>query len=140
MAAVLHNKSRVPEHAIREPEPLCTHLLWLAPLVTVNVMLLWTAAQHKQALLSRALLGVGQAMLQAGLIIAGWDAHDGGSVYGVPLGGTLVKVPFTIGADAPLLPCATASLWSRGCTSRSSVSACAMACVANGLSCFCGAP
>lgn len=65
-------------------------------------------------------------MLQAGLIVAGWDAHDGGSVYGVPLGGTLVKVPFTIGADAPLLPNAIASLWSRGCTFRSSVSACAM--------------
>ena len=49
------------------------------------------------------LLGVGQAMLQAGLIVAGWDARDGGSVFGVPLGGTLVKVPFTIGA-APCLP------------------------------------
>ncbi len=40
----------------------------------------------------------GQAMLQAGLIVAGWDAREGGAVYGVPLGGTLVRVPFTIGA------------------------------------------
>jgi len=38
-------------------------------------------------------------MLQAGLIIAGWDAHDGGSVYAIPLGGTLLKVPYTIGGS-----------------------------------------
>lgn len=31
-------------------------------------------------------------MLQAGLIIAGWDQHKGGSVYAIPLGGTLLKV------------------------------------------------
>jgi 20S proteasome subunit beta 1 len=37
--------------------------------------------------------------LQAGLIVAGWDRHDGGSVYAIPLGGTLVKVPFTIGGS-----------------------------------------
>ena len=38
-----------------------------------------------------------QEMLQAGLIVAGWDSTDGGSVYAVPLGGTLVKCPFAIG-------------------------------------------
>lgn len=38
-----------------------------------------------------------QNMLQAGLIVAGWDKHEGGSVYAVPLGGTLVKTPFSIG-------------------------------------------
>ena len=38
-------------------------------------------------------------MLQAGLIVAGWDRHEGGSVYAIPLGGTLVKVPFTIGGS-----------------------------------------
>eukprot|EP00775_Hariotina_reticulata_P008716 gene8716-8897_t len=38
-------------------------------------------------------------MLQAGLIIAGWDAHAGGSVYAIPLGGTLLKVPYTIGGS-----------------------------------------
>lgn len=37
--------------------------------------------------------------LQAGLIVAGWDRHEGGSVYAIPLGGTLVKVPFTIGGS-----------------------------------------
>ena len=38
-------------------------------------------------------------MLQAGLIVAGWDRHNGGTVYAIPLGGTLVKVPFTIGGS-----------------------------------------
>ena len=36
-------------------------------------------------------------MMQAGLIVAGWDKHEGGAVYAIPLGGTLIKVPFTIG-------------------------------------------
>ena len=55
----------------------------------------------------KPLVVAGQAMLQAGLIVAGWDARDGGSVFGVPLGGTLVKVPFTLGAGAgrPACPC-----------------------------------
>lgn len=38
-----------------------------------------------------------QNMLQAGMIIAGWDATEGGAVYALPLGGTLLKVPFSIG-------------------------------------------
>jgi 20S proteasome subunit beta 1 len=37
--------------------------------------------------------------LQAGLIVAGWDKREGGAVYAIPLGGTLVKVPFTIGGS-----------------------------------------
>lgn len=37
--------------------------------------------------------------LQAGLIVAGWDADQGGSVYAIPLGGTLIKVPFSIGGS-----------------------------------------
>ncbi|GBG00058.1 proteasome subunit beta type-6 [Raphidocelis subcapitata] len=36
--------------------------------------------------------------LQAGLIVAGFDA-DGGSVYAIPLGGTLLRVPFAIGGS-----------------------------------------
>ena len=56
----------------------------------------------EEGLTNGCLLGGGQAMLQAGLIVAGWDARDGGSVFGVPLGGTLVKLPFTLGA-APSL-------------------------------------
>jgi 20S proteasome subunit beta 1 len=38
-------------------------------------------------------------MLQAGLIIAGYDAGAGGSVYAIPLGGTLLRVPFAIGGS-----------------------------------------
>jgi 20S proteasome subunit beta 1 len=38
-------------------------------------------------------------MLQAGLIVAGWDRREGGSVYAIPLGGTLVRVPFAIGGS-----------------------------------------
>ncbi|CAG9464682.1 unnamed protein product [Pedinophyceae sp. YPF-701] len=38
-------------------------------------------------------------MLQAGMIVAGWDSVRGGQVYGVPLGGTLLRVPYTIGGS-----------------------------------------
>lgn len=41
-------------------------------------------------------------MLQAGLIVAGWDSKEGGSVYAIPLGGTLVKCPFAIGKESPV--------------------------------------
>jgi 20S proteasome subunit beta 1 len=37
-------------------------------------------------------------MLQAGLIIAGHDS-SGGSVWAIPLGGTLLKVPYAIGGS-----------------------------------------
>ena len=40
-----------------------------------------------------------KANLQAGLIVAGWDAVEGGVVYGVPLGGTVVRLPFAIGGS-----------------------------------------
>lgn len=42
-------------------------------------------------------VGAVQNMLQAGMIIAGWDPTEGGAVYALPLGGTLLKVPFSIG-------------------------------------------
>ena len=48
--------------------------------------------------------GLLQNMLQAGLIVAGWDKREGGSVYALPLGGTLIKVPFSIGAAWQQLP------------------------------------
>lgn len=32
--------------------------------------------------------------LMAGVNVGGWDAVDGGSVYNIPLGGSLVKMPF----------------------------------------------
>lgn len=39
--------------------------------------------------------------LQAGIIVAGWDKYHGGSVYNIPLGGSLHKQPFAIGGIAP---------------------------------------
>ncbi|CAA7407434.1 unnamed protein product [Spirodela intermedia] len=38
-------------------------------------------------------------MLQAGLIVGGWDKYDGGQIYSVPLGGTILKQPFAIGGS-----------------------------------------
>lgn len=35
----------------------------------------------------------------AGVIVAGWDPVEGGSVYNVPLGGTCIKMPFAIGGS-----------------------------------------
>ena len=40
-----------------------------------------------------------KSMLQAGMIVAGWSATEGGVVYGVPLGGTLLQLPFTLGGS-----------------------------------------
>ncbi|XP_062006019.1 proteasome subunit beta type-6-like [Rosa rugosa] len=38
-------------------------------------------------------------MLQTGLIVGGWDKYEGGKIYGVPLGGTVIKAPFAIGGS-----------------------------------------
>ena len=38
-------------------------------------------------------------MLQAGMIVAGWDAKHGGQVYAIPLGGTLLQVPLAMGGS-----------------------------------------
>lgn len=35
--------------------------------------------------------------LSAGMIIGGWDAKEGAQVYGIPLGGSLTRTPFTAG-------------------------------------------
>lgn len=37
--------------------------------------------------------------LMAGIIIGGWDAINGPSVYAIPLGGSLHKKPFAIGGS-----------------------------------------
>ena len=37
--------------------------------------------------------------LTAGIIVAGWDKRLGGQVYSVPIGGMLVRQPFTIGGS-----------------------------------------
>ncbi|KAH0989765.1 hypothetical protein GBA52_001248 [Prunus armeniaca] len=38
-------------------------------------------------------------MLETGLIVGGWDKYEGGKIYGIPLGGTLLELPFTIGGS-----------------------------------------
>jgi 20S proteasome subunit beta 1 len=40
--------------------------------------------------------------LSAGVIVAGWDPVDGGSVYNIPAGGMCLKVPFSIGGSGSL--------------------------------------
>jgi len=37
--------------------------------------------------------------LLAGMIIAGWDKHEGGQVYCIPLGGVRVRQPWAIGGS-----------------------------------------
>ncbi|GAB2286401.1 proteasome chaperone 1 [Dionaea muscipula] len=37
--------------------------------------------------------------LQAGLIVGGWDRYNGGKIYGIPLGGTIIEQPFAIGGS-----------------------------------------
>ncbi|KAJ3679255.1 hypothetical protein LUZ60_017266 [Juncus effusus] len=38
-------------------------------------------------------------MLQAGMIIGGWDKYEGGQIFSVPLGGTIIPQPFAIGGS-----------------------------------------
>lgn len=40
--------------------------------------------------------------LTAGLIVAGWDEKRGGQVYSIPLGGTLLRQPCTIGGSGSM--------------------------------------
>ncbi|KAH9760007.1 proteasome subunit beta type-6 [Citrus sinensis] len=37
--------------------------------------------------------------LQTGMIVGGWDKYEGGKIYGVPLGGTIIEQPFAIGGS-----------------------------------------
>ena len=37
--------------------------------------------------------------LMAGLICGGWDPYDGGQVYEIPLGGTIMKQKFALGGS-----------------------------------------
>ncbi|CAG8486785.1 18822_t:CDS:2, partial [Gigaspora rosea] len=37
--------------------------------------------------------------LLAGIICAGWDKHNGGTIYTIPLGGSIHRQPFTIGGS-----------------------------------------
>ncbi|KAJ9167564.1 hypothetical protein P3X46_019186 [Hevea brasiliensis] len=38
-------------------------------------------------------------MLETGLIVGGWDKYEGGKIYAIPLGGTIIKQPFAIGGS-----------------------------------------
>lgn len=38
-------------------------------------------------------------MLQTGMIVGGWDKYEGGKIYGIPLGGTVIEQPFSIGGS-----------------------------------------
>ncbi|XP_078161084.1 proteasome subunit beta type-6-like [Carex rostrata] len=40
-----------------------------------------------------------QNMLKAGVIVGGWDKYGGGPIYSVPLGGTILRQPFSIGGS-----------------------------------------
>ncbi|KAI9136214.1 nucleophile aminohydrolase [Paraphysoderma sedebokerense] len=51
------------------------------------------------ATLFRELCYQNKDALMAGIIVAGWDKHNGGSVYSVPLGGSLHKQSFAIGGS-----------------------------------------
>ncbi|KAK4354072.1 hypothetical protein RND71_026266 [Anisodus tanguticus] len=37
--------------------------------------------------------------LQTGMIVGGWDKYEGGKIYGIPLGGTVLEQPFAIGGS-----------------------------------------
>ncbi|KAF6153098.1 hypothetical protein GIB67_034820 [Kingdonia uniflora] len=36
---------------------------------------------------------------QTGMIVGGWDKYEGGKIYVVPLGGTIIEQPFAIGEE-----------------------------------------
>lgn len=40
--------------------------------------------------------------LSAGIIVAGWDEYKGGQIYAVPMGGSLIPRPWTIGGSGSL--------------------------------------
>lgn len=51
------------------------------------------------ARLFRELCYHNKGQLMAGIIVAGYDQRNGGQVFTIPLGGTLVKQPFAIGGS-----------------------------------------
>mmetsp|Transcript_49524 Transcript_49524/g.112423 ORF Transcript_49524/g.112423 Transcript_49524/m.112423 type:complete len:214 (+) Transcript_49524:77-718(+) len=51
------------------------------------------------ATLARKLCYENKDALMAGVIVGGYDPVEGGSVYVLPLGGTLMKMPFAIGGS-----------------------------------------
>lgn len=47
--------------------------------------------------LFRQMIYQNKDQLSAGIIVGGWDKYEGGSVWTVPLGGSLHKQPYSIG-------------------------------------------
>ena len=43
-----------------------------------------------------------KAWMNAGMIIAGWDKKEKGKVFVVPLGGTMMEVPFAVGGSGSI--------------------------------------
>ncbi|KAJ3226299.1 Proteasome subunit beta type-1 [Clydaea vesicula] len=54
---------------------------------------------HTAASLFQQIVYENKDGLSAGIIVAGWDKYEGGTVYSIPLGGSLHKQPFTIGGS-----------------------------------------
>lgn len=54
---------------------------------------------HSAAVLFKNMCYNNKDNLQAGIIVAGWDKYEGGTVYNIPLGGSLHKQPFAIGGS-----------------------------------------
>lgn len=54
---------------------------------------------HTAAALFKELCYNNKDGLSAGIIVAGWDEFDGPAVYAIPLGGSMHKLPFTIGGS-----------------------------------------
>jgi 20S proteasome subunit beta 1 len=57
------------------------------------------ATVRTAAALFRELIYQNKSRLTAGVICAGWDPLNGGQVYSITLGGTLVRQPFSIGGS-----------------------------------------
>eukprot|EP00246_Nothoceros_aenigmaticus_P001064 TRINITY_DN1137_c0_g1_i1.p1 TRINITY_DN1137_c0_g1~~TRINITY_DN1137_c0_g1_i1.p1 ORF type:complete len:232 (+),score=26.53 TRINITY_DN1137_c0_g1_i1:153-848(+) len=51
------------------------------------------------ATLIRQLSYQNKSILEAGLIVGGWDKYEGPAVYAIPLGGTLLRLPFATGGS-----------------------------------------
>ncbi|GJY58404.1 proteasome subunit beta type-6 [Tanacetum coccineum] len=51
------------------------------------------------ATLVRLLSYSNKNMLQTGIIVGGWDKYEGGKIYSIPLGGTIIEQPFAIGGS-----------------------------------------
>ncbi len=54
---------------------------------------------HTVASLFQTLCYENKDQLSAGIIVAGWDADEGGQVYNVPLGGGMFRQPWAIGGS-----------------------------------------